>query len=181
MKQGASQGQSIIVASGDDGSTACYADVTSSTTTITAQEKALAVNYPASSAYVTALGGTEFLSDDVSSSNTTYWESASGSDVVTSAKSHIPEQVWNDDSASTASEYGAAYALSSWGGGTSIYTARPSWQSGATGISSGSYRMVPDISLSSSPNNAGYLFCSSDSDTGITGSCSSGFRDSNDQ
>jgi subtilase family serine protease len=181
MEQGASQGQSIIVASGDDGSTACYSDVTSSTTTITSQEEELAVSYPASSAYVTALGGTEFPSDDVSSSNTSYWESASGSDVVTSAKSYIPEQVWNDDSSSTASEYGAEYALSASGGGTSIYTPRPSWQSGVAGISSGSYRMVPDISLSSSPNNAGYLYCSSDSDTGITGSCSNGFRDSSNQ
>ena len=182
MEQGASQGQSIIVASGDDGSTACYADVTGSTTTITSQEKELAVSYPASSAYVTAVGGTEFPSDDVSISNTTYWDSASGSDVITSAKSYIPEQVWNDDSSSTASQYGAEYALSSAGGGASIYTARPSWQSGVTGISSGSYRLVPDISLDSSPSNAGYLYCSSDSTAnGITGSCSNGFRDSSDQ
>jgi hypothetical protein len=41
---------------------------------------------------------------------------------------------------------------------------------------------VPDISLDASPNNAGYLICSSDSSaTGIFGSCSNGFRDSNDQ
>jgi len=182
LEQGASQGQSIIVASGDDGSTACYSDVTSSTTTITSQEMALAVNYPASSAYVTALGGTEFSSDAVSTSNTSYWESTSGSDVVASAKSYIPEQVWNDDSASTASQYGAASALSSGGGGTSIYTARPSWQTGVSGIPSGNYRLVPDISLDSSPSHAGYLYCSSDSNsTGITGSCSNGFRDSNSQ
>ena len=182
LEQGASQGQSIIVASGDDGSTACYVDVTSSTTTITAKEMALAVDYPASSAYVTALGGTEFSSDSVSSSNTTYWESAGGSDVIASAKSYIPEQVWNDDSASTAATYGAEYALSSGGGGTSIYTARQSWQTGVSGIPSGNYRLVPDISLDSSPNKAGYLYCTSDSNaTGITGSCSNGFRDSNNQ
>ncbi len=180
MEQGASQGQSILVASGDTGSTACYADLSSNTTPTTTEEEP-AVNYPASSAYATALGGTEFPSVDVSSSNTTYWDSASGSDVVTSAKSYIPEQVWNDDSASVGSSDGAEYALSSGGGGTSIYTARPSWQTGVTGIASGSYRMVPDISLDSSPDNAGYLFCSSDSTaTGITGSCSNGFRDSSD-
>lgn len=180
MEEGISQGQSIIVASGDTGSTACYADLTTNSTP-TAEEEELAVNYPASSAYATALSGTEFPSSDVSSSNTTYWESASGSDVITSAKSYIPEQVWNDDSASAGSQDGAEYALSSGGGGTSIYTARPSWQSGVTGIPSGSYRLIPDISLDSSPNNAGYLYCSSDSDTEITGSCSNGFRDSNDQ
>ena len=50
-----------------------------------------------------------------------------------------------------------------------------------TGIPSGSYRLVPDISLDSSPNNAGYLYCSSDPSTDITGSCSHGFRDSNDE
>lgn len=194
MEQGASQGQSIIVSSGDSGSTACYADLTSNSTPTTA-EKALAVNYPASSAYATALGGTEFPSADIcevtsSSSSTatcgsnasTYWETASGSDVISSAKSYIPEQVWNDDSASTASQSGAQYALSAGGGGVSIYTTRPSWQTGVTGIASGSYRLVPDISLASSPNNAGYLYCSSDSNsTDITGSCANGFRDSSNE
>jgi len=181
MEQGTSQGQSIIVSSGDSGSTACYADLTTSSTP-TSEEEELAVNYPASSAYATALGGTEFPSADVSSSNTTYWESASGSDVITSALSYIPEQVWNDDSATVGSEDGAEYALSSGGGGTSTLTARPSWQSGVTGIPSGNYRLVPDISLDSSPDNAGYLYCSSDSTaTGITGSCSDGFRDSSDE
>jgi subtilase family serine protease len=181
MEQGTSQGQSIIVAAGDTGSSACYADLTSNTTP-TATEEELAVNYPASSAYVTAMGGTEFPSADVESSNTTYWESTSGSDIVTSAKSYIPEQVWNDDSSTVGSADGAEYALSAGGGGTSTLTTRPSWQSGVTGIPSGSYRLVPDISLDSSPSNAGYLFCSSDStSTGITGSCSNGFRDSNDQ
>jgi subtilase family serine protease len=180
LEQGASQGQSIMVAAGDAGSTACYADVSSNT--VTSAEEDLAVNYPASSAYVTGLGGTEFPSADVSSSNTTYWESASSSDVITTALSYIPEQVWNDDSATVGSEDGAEYALSSGGGGTSTLTARPSWQSVVTGIPSGSYRLVPDISLDSSPNNAGYLYCSSDSTaTGITGSCSNGFRDSSDE
>jgi subtilase family serine protease len=181
LEQGASQGQSVIVASGDTGSTACYADLTSNTTP-TSEEEELAVNYPASSAYVTAMGGTEFPSADVEASNTTYWESASGSDVISSAKSYIPEQVWNDDSATVGSNDGAEYALSSGGGGTSTLTARPSWQSSVTGIPSGSYRLVPDISLDSSPNNAGYLYCSSDSTaTDITGSCSNGFRDSSDE
>jgi len=181
LEQGASQGQSVIVASGDTGSTACYADLASNTAP-TAEEEELAVNYPASSAYVTALGGTEFPSADVSTSSTTYWESASGSDAVSSAKSYIPEQVWNDDSSTVGVDDGSEYALSAGGGGASILTARPSWQSGVTGIPSGSYRLVPDISIDSSPDNAGYLYCSSDSTaTGITGSCSNGFRDSNDQ
>lgn len=197
LEQGASQGQTIIVSSGDSGSTACYADVTSSTTisSITSTEKALSVNYPASSAYVTALGGTEFPATDVCLSNgsggascgsnaSTYWSTANGSDVISSAKSYIPEVVWNDDSASVGAAYGPYYALSSGGGGVSTYTKRPSWQTGVTGITtapdySGGYRLVPDISLNSSPNNPGYLYCSSDSNsTGISGSCANGFRNS---
>jgi subtilase family serine protease len=170
LAQAAAQGQTVIAAAGDSGSTDCYG-YTNLTTT---QQEALAVDFPASSQYVTGMGGTEFPSADVSSSNTTYWDSASGSDVISSALSYIPEQVWNDDSSSN--------GLSSGGGGVSTLTARPSWQTGVPGIPSGSYRLVPDISLDASPNNAGYLLCSSDSSaTGITGSCSNGFRDSNDQ
>ncbi|MGO8756539.1 MAG: protease pro-enzyme activation domain-containing protein [Terracidiphilus sp.] len=181
MEEGASQGQSIVVSSGDSGSTGCY-DPSEYNDTVTAAQEVLAVDYPASSAYAVALGGTEFPSADVEASNTTYWESASGSDVISSALSYIPEQVWNDDSASVGAADGAEYAISSGGGGTSTLTARPSWQTGVTGIPSGSYRLVPDVSLDSSPDNAGYLYCSSDtSATDITGSCSNGFRDSSDE
>jgi subtilase family serine protease len=182
MEQGASQGQSIIVAAGDDGSTACYADV--SNNTVSAAEEAPAVSYPAGSAYATALGGTEFPAEDISSSNTTYWESGDSSDVISSALSYIPEQVWNDDSTTVGAEYGAAYALSSGGGGSSTVTARPSWQTGVSGIPSGNYRLLPDISLDASPDNAGYLYCSSDTSgwsSGQQSSCDSGFRDSSTQ
>ena len=169
LAQATSQGQSVISAAGDDGSTDCYGD----TGLTKAKQQALAVDFPASSQYATGMGGTEFPAADVSSSNTTYWESASGSDVISSALSYIPEQVWNDDSSSE--------GLSSGGGGVSTLTSRPSWQTGVTGIPSGSSRLVPDISLTASPNNAGFLYCSSDSkSTGVTGSCSNGFRDSND-
>jgi Pro-kumamolisin, activation domain/Bacterial Ig-like domain (group 3) len=168
LAQAAAQGQTVVTAAGDNGSTDCYG--TSGLTTT--QQVALGVDFPASSQYVTAIGGTEFPSVDTSSSNSTYWQSTSGSDVIGSALSYIPEQVWNDDSSSG--------GLSSGGGGVSVYTARPSWQTGVTGIASGSYRLVPDISLDASPQNAGYLYCSSDySSTGISGSCTNGFRDSN--
>jgi hypothetical protein len=56
-------------------------------------------------------------------------------------------------------------------------TARPSWQTGVTEFLPGAIDLVPDISLDASPNNPGYLYCSSDStSTGITGSCSNGPR-----
>jgi subtilase family serine protease len=180
LEQGASQGQSIIAASGDEGSTDCFYPQGKSGLT-TAQQEALAVNYPASSAYATGLGGTEFPAGDVSPSNSDYWESSSGSDVVPSALSYIPEGVWNDDNAAFAAQYGADAVLSSGGGGVSVFTPRPSWQTEVPGIASGGYRLVPDLSLDSSAINAGYLYCTSDSSVwsgGQKASCNSGFRDS---
>ena len=176
LEQGASQGQTVVAASGDDGSTACYYPTNN---TVTAPMQVLAVNYPASSAYAVGVGGTEFPAADASSS--TYWKSASSSDVVSSALSYIPEQAWNDDSASIGTQYGAQYALSSGGGGISTLTARPSWQTGVPGIPSGSFRLVPDVSLASSPNYVAYVYCSSDTSgwsSGQKASCNSGFRDS---
>ena len=168
LAQAATQGQTVIAAAGDSGSTDCYGDAGLTLS----QQEALAVDFPASSQYVTGMGGTEFPAADVASSNTTYWKSTSGSDFISSALAYIPEQVWNDDSSS---------GIASGGGGVSTLTARPRWQTGVTGIRSGSYRLVPDISLDSSPSNAGYLFCSSNPSTGTSGSCSHGFRDSSDQ
>jgi subtilase family serine protease len=179
LAQGAAQGQSIIVPAGDNGSPDCAGTSGLST----AQQEALAVDFPASSQYVTAMGGTEFPSADVCNSSTcsspppAFWQPASGTDVVGSALSYIPEQVWNDDAPPS---NGNAAVLSSGGGGQSALTARPSWQSSLPGLGiSGTMRLVPDIALSGSPNNAGYLYCSSDPSLGITGSCSNGFRDVN--
>jgi subtilase family serine protease len=171
LEQAAAQGQSVIAASGDSGSTDCYGYSNLTTT----QQEALAVDFPSDSQYVTGIGGTEFPSADIDggSNSSTYWESANGVDVISSALSYIPEQVWNDDSSSN--------GISSGGGGISTLTARPSWQTGVTGIPSGGYRLVPDISLAASPSNPGYLYCTSDSSywsSGQQASCNSGFRDS---
>ena len=167
--QAVAQGQTVVVSSGDSGSTSCYG-FTSLTAT---QQKALAVSYPASSLYVTALGGTETTApDDVVG---TYWGAATSSNVdkITSALQYIPEVAWNDDSSTN--------GLSSSGGGASVLFAKPAWQTGVAGIPSDSKRDVPDISLYSSPSYPGYLFCSSDTSNGITGSCANGFRDGNNQ
>ena len=162
LAQAASQGQSVIVASGDSGSTDC------------GPSTGLGVDFPADSQYVTAMGGTEFLSVDVSGANaSSFWLPATSStvDLVSSAIKYIPERVWNDDLATG--------GLASGGGGVSTLTPKPTWQTGVPGIPSGTFRFTPDISLSSSNVNAPYLLCSSDSKTGITGSCSHGFRDVN--
>ena len=94
----AAQGQTVLAASGDQGSTACsgaHADRPALTT----QEFALAVNYPASSQYVTGVGGTE-ISRPIRRTprqGRAYWQRTNGTtDVLTSAKLYIPEVVWND-------------------------------------------------------------------------------------
>lgn len=179
LEQGASQGQTIVAASGDSGSTACYNPTQQ--TGVTPAMEVLAVNYPASSAFAVGVGGTEFPAADVASGNTSYWKSASGGDLGNSALSYIPEQAWNDDSAAIGQKYGAQFALSATGGGASTLTTRPTWQTGVPGIASGQFRLVPDVSLASSPDNAPYLYCTSDTtswNSGQKASCNSGFRDS---
>jgi subtilase family serine protease len=176
MSQAATQGQTVITASGDQGSTACSGD----THLTTAQQEAVAVNYPASSAYVTGLGGTEITAANSTGTNTTYWTGGSStSDTTTSAIKYIPEVAWNDDSSQG--------GLSASGGGTSTLVNRPAWQTGVPGIPSGTMRLVPDISLYSSPLLPGYLYCTSDvtnwapasgTQPAQQASCNSGFRDS---
>lgn len=174
LAQAATQGQTILTADGDNGSTDCSGNNNQST----AAQEALAVDFPSSSQYVTAMGGSEFLAADVAIGNTAFWQAAPNSttDAISSALSYIPEMAWNDDAAPAG---GVAGSLSSGGGGVSMFTARPSWQTGVPGIPSGSFRLLPDISLTASPNNAGFLYCSSDPSTMITGSCAHGFRDTN--
>jgi hypothetical protein len=96
---------------------------------------------------------------------------------VNSAKSYIPEVVWNDDD--------PFYGTSAGGGGISLYEKRPTWQTagtliGGVALPTGSYRLVPDISLFASPNDPGMLICSSDPGSfypGQTSSCTNGFYD----
>jgi subtilase family serine protease len=175
LGEAALQGQTVIAAAGDDGSTDCYEDTNLTTT----QRTALGVDFPGSSQYVTSVGGTEFSAPNVAAGNTTYWTAASGStDSIDSAVSYIPEGVWNDDTANSKNP------LSSGGGGVSLYTSQPTWQTNVPGIPTGSNRTVPDIALDASPDNAGYLYCTSDTtgwSSGQVASCNSGFRDSSTQ
>ena len=173
FQQAMAQGQTILASTGDQGSTACSGDTNGLTQ---AQQNALAVNYPASSPYVTGVGGTEI--SDANATSSTYWASASGSDVLTSAKQYIPEVAWNDNS--------AQFGLSASGGGASVLFTKPSWQKGVAGIPNDGKRDVPDMSLYSSPNLPGYLFCTSDKSDWLgasssgpaqAASCNSGFRD----
>ena len=176
FQQAAAQGQTVVASSGDQGSTACSGDTQNGLTT--AEQFALAVDYPASSGNVTGVGGTAITAANDTSSNTTYWSSNGSNDVLTSAKQYIPEVAWNDSSTQS--------GLSSSGGGASALFNKPSWQTGVAGIPNDGKRDVPDVSLYSSPNLPGYLFCTSDnsdwqpassSGPAQAASCNSGFRD----
>jgi len=171
FQQAAAQGQTILAASGDQGSTACYVSPTTTNPSLAIQQEQ-AVNYPASSPYVTGMGGTEIIPADDLSTNPSYWVAQSSTDVLTSAIAYIPEVTWNDDS--------STYGLSATGGGASSLFSKPSWQTGVAGIPADSKRDVPDLALYSSPNYPGYIYCTSDTSAWSSSqraSCNSGFRD----
>ena len=148
LKQANAQGQTITVSSGDSGAASCESSATAKVATA-----GLAVSYPASSQYVTGVGGTQLNSD-----SSTYWNSSSNS-YLGSALGYIPETSWNDTAA-----YGA---LASSGGGASQIFAKPSWQVG-TGVPADAHRDVPDVAFPANVTEHAYLTCDAD------GPCSSG-------
>jgi hypothetical protein len=161
LAQANAQGQTVILAAGDNGAADC--DESSSTVTVTSAVNGLAVDYPGSSAYVTDAGGSEFMGDGTAAAPQTgagtYWNSSGtgnvSDDLVTSAKSYIPEMVWNDTTFSIQNGGG----LDAGGGGVSSLFNKPSWQTGVPGIPADGKRDVPDISLSASNAHDPYLYC----------------------
>jgi hypothetical protein len=153
LAQANSQGQTVVQAAGDSGAADCE-DATATVAT-----HGLAVDYPGSSVYVTDAGGSEFMGDGTALSPQTgagqYWSANGSNDVLTSAKSYIPEMVWND----TTFSVGNGGSLSAGGGGVSQLFNKPSWQTGVTGIPADGKRDVPDISLNGSPDHDPYLYC----------------------
>ena len=172
LEQGTAQGQTIVAAAGDDGSTDCY---NPNETPLSTTATTLAVDYPASSPNVTGMGGTEIdqSNPNYSTVGDGYWQadSSTTTDLVPSVLKYIPEVVWNDDTLGN--------GLSASGGGVSTLFSKPAWQTALTPADD--HRDVPDLALYASPNFPGYLFCTSDSSAwgnGQQGSCVSGFEDS---
>jgi Pro-kumamolisin, activation domain len=162
LSQAQAQGTTVTASAGDNAATDCDGNPQTPATIAT---HGLAVDYPASSQYVIAMGGTAFIGDGAASSDgstaaaTQYWNSSSSkTDMSPSAFSYIPETTWND-SATTNSIVGT-------GGGASKKFPKPSWQTG-TGVPNDNARDVPDIALNSSPSHDGYIICSQ-------GSCQNG-------
>ena len=180
LEQGAAEGISIFVSTGDSGSAGCDQDASIAT-------HGIAVNGLASSAYDVAVGGTDF-DDFVSGTVSEYWNTANSS-AGGSAKSYIPELVWNDTCANPAlSSYEGtrgtvAFCNSSTGenflatggagGGPSTLFAKPSYQTGVGGIPNDGARDLPDVVLFASNGLFGHalLYCMSDTREGGS-SCS---------
>jgi kumamolisin len=114
-------GITVCVATGDDGAQALFADTLAH------------VNFPASSPYALAVGGTSLRVD-----------------LAASGPSQISETVWNDG------------AGSGGGGGVSDYIPRPQWQDGKTPVSinPGNFagRAIPDVAANADPAT-GYYMC----------------------
>jgi len=152
FQQANAQGITIVGPSGDSGATDCdYQSATAS--------QGFAVDFPASSPFVTAAGGTMFNEGNATGA-TPYWSASNGTNSG-SAISYIPETVWNESSSTN--------GLGASGGGASAFFSKPVWQIGP-GVPADSSRDVPDISLNSASSHDGYLYC-----TG--GSCVNGYRD----
>jgi subtilase family serine protease len=169
FEEASAQGQTLVAASGDSGSTACapFAGVQGVSPT---EQQELSVNFPASSPNVTAVGGTQMQAGSFAAGDTTYWASASNTDNVSSLLSYVPEVAWNEGSASI--------GIAAGGGGASTFFPRPAWQSSFPGMPSGSYRLLPDVAFQASIESPGYVICTDDAamlaSEGQTASCSNG-------
>ena len=162
-----SLGITIVGPSGDSGATDCDGGTDASGSPYTSAIYGLAVDFPASSPYVTAVGGTTF--DDGSGS---YWSATNGGDGGSATVANIPAKVWNDTNQfQTTNNQGQTVSngLSSGGGGASQIFAKPTWQIGP-GVPNDYARDLPDLSFNASPNHDGYLYC-------YSGSCTNGYRD----
>ncbi|MGD1155696.1 MAG: protease pro-enzyme activation domain-containing protein [Terriglobia bacterium] len=174
-EQAAAQGITVVIATGDSGSTTC--DVYPET----AAQYGLAVSGLASTPFNLAVGGTDF--DDVSTWST-YWNATNNTSTLSSAKSYIPEMTWNDSCARSglstlcASVSSDGIDLIAGGGGPSNcvnstgdfpnFTCsggypKPSWQSGL-GVPGDGARDIPDLSLFAGDglNRSFYAVCQAD-------------------
>jgi subtilase family serine protease len=148
------KGITVVAASGDAGAADCDEPTDPNAKPVTVAKLGFAVDFPGSSPFVTVIGGTEF-----NEGTGTYWSTSNNSSGA-SALSYVPEMAWNDTA--------TAGDLAATGGGKSTLFAKPSWQQGA-GVPADGKRDVPDVSLDSSADHEGFLYCTA-------GWCTNGFR-----
>ncbi len=181
-EQAAAQGITVLVSSGDNGSAGC--DDPSSSDFATG---GLAISGLASTPFNVSVGGTDF-SYTTASPSSVYWSATNGGNPpVESAKSYIPESTWND-SCALAGTSGCTAAIingngssdvdlvAASGGPSTVYTTKPAWQTGITGMPNDNRRDTPDISLfaSNGNNDSYYIICQKDF-TGSACNLSAGF------
>jgi len=181
LQQANIEGITVLNSSGDTASAGCD-NFTDSDNNLALG--GLAVAYPASSWYVTGVGGTAVPFNDFAS-----WGTINGGNGGTAPPPPVPEQAWNDVdefaaacaanfiSSSFCSFYGItsplaaqeALGIGGGGGGASncvnapqgICTggfSQPSWQTVSI-PGQASARFVPDVSLLATPNFPGYVWC----------------------
>jgi len=190
-EQAASQGITVLVASGDAGAASCDRN-----NTIALNGEA--VNGLASTSYDVAVGGTDFSGNYPAPGK--YWNSTNDPTTQASVISYIPESPWNDSCAnplilpalqangSTSDATLLALCndasiegfLNTVGGGGGLSNCavsgpnlshpcvsgyrKPAWQSGVNGIPSDGARDLPDVSLMAGNGTWGsvYVFCDTD-------------------
>lgn len=176
FEEASAQGQTLVAAAGDSGSTAC-APYSAAQGVTPVEQQELSVDFPASSPNVTAVGGTQMAAGTFTAGNSPYWPSAGTYDATHSLLSYAPEIVWNEGS--------VANGITAGGGGTSSYFPRPPWQSAYPGMPAGTNRLLPDIALQSSIASPGFLLCTSDPSMlnaeGQTSSCVEGLLGNNNK
>jgi hypothetical protein len=161
LAQANAQGETVTSSSGDAGAADCDGEGLAT--------EGLGVDFPASSPYATAAGGTMFSGDVNTPAQ--YWSSTNASNGG-SALSYIPEQPWNETTPA-----GGLTAGGAGGGGASAYFSKPAWQVG-TGVPTDGSRDLPDISLNAAAAHDGYLACSQGDGTNEP-ACTTGFVGAN--
>ncbi len=139
FKQAAAQGQSVMVASGDDGAAGVVFDAIQNKCVV---GNTVNVNEAAASPNVTAVAGTQFpaLYDAQGNDTSMQGIGVDGTEVV-----------WNDSSGST-------------GGGASTVFVKPAYQTGQ-GVPNDGKRDIPDIALGASPDVPGFYISNDESGT----------------
>ena len=175
IEEGASEGISIILSSGDSGS-ACDRNVI--------DNNGLGVNGLAANPYDLSVGGTDFY-DTALNQDSTYWSAHNSQPGHGSALSYIPEIPWNNSCASPVlSKFNGATSPIAYcnsttqgpiqngvggTGGYSTYYSKPDWQTTSLlGMPNDGARDQPDVSLFAANGIWGhfYLICMSDAANG---------------
>ncbi len=180
-EQAASQGITVMVSTGDNGSAGCDPDLSPLAAT-----DGLQISGTASTPFNVAVGGTDF---DDAANPSTYWTATNTGAGLLSAKSYIPEIPWNDTCAAAATvgaggitghcttvDQGGLDLVAGSGGPSNCGIQdvnfncvsgypKPVWQTG-TGVPADGVRDIPDVSLFAAANSASnnfYIFCLADS------------------